>query len=441
MAWTTPKTWTADVVTVPEMNTHIRDNENFLYDSINNHFGLSQFRGLHLRTHPDANLATTKVYLVKADEIVMDDGTRLSDWANLSADITASGENGLDAGAEAASVWYEVWAIAKADGSKALVLHRALDYFLDENQSTVDTTITLRPTTTPNEAVAQGIIVDTTGLCPFVDVSVNKVGTPTGQFWVEIHTDSGGFPSGTAVAVSDKYDVSKVSTSGLHHVILPFRSQATLTASTQYHLVYRGNFSQSDSNHILLYATTTNAYRSGTAACRVSTTNVSALTSGWAAHGTVLDLRIKIFITRNDSAITYPTGYSKKCKIGYVYNDSGSDFDTFVQYAKRQQQDFPLAVSAGNSTIETWLDLAAIVPPVPVTLSLYGFSSVAADVAWVGGVPDGYYDAGGTPLRRYGSLGTATTPLDTLHTDLQGMYYRRASGSGNLSIQVVGWEW
>lgn len=31
MAWTTPKTWTAALVTVADLNTHIRDNENFLH--------------------------------------------------------------------------------------------------------------------------------------------------------------------------------------------------------------------------------------------------------------------------------------------------------------------------------------------------------------------------------------------------------------------------
>ncbi|MDP3048905.1 MAG: hypothetical protein Q8N12_05670 [Thermodesulfovibrionales bacterium] len=32
--------------------------------------------------------------------------------------ITAAGANGLDTGAEAASTWYHIWAIAKADGTK-----------------------------------------------------------------------------------------------------------------------------------------------------------------------------------------------------------------------------------------------------------------------------------------------------------------------------------
>lgn len=34
MAWTTPKTWTAALVTVDEMNTHVRDNLNWLKDPV-----------------------------------------------------------------------------------------------------------------------------------------------------------------------------------------------------------------------------------------------------------------------------------------------------------------------------------------------------------------------------------------------------------------------
>ena len=33
MAWTTPKTWTATVVTVSDLNTHVRDNLNYLLAS------------------------------------------------------------------------------------------------------------------------------------------------------------------------------------------------------------------------------------------------------------------------------------------------------------------------------------------------------------------------------------------------------------------------
>jgi hypothetical protein len=41
---------------------------------------------------------------------------------SVTADITASGANGLDTGAEANSTWYYGWVIAKADGTKAALL-------------------------------------------------------------------------------------------------------------------------------------------------------------------------------------------------------------------------------------------------------------------------------------------------------------------------------
>jgi len=34
MPWTTPRTWTAETLTSTLMNTHLRDNENYLYDQI-----------------------------------------------------------------------------------------------------------------------------------------------------------------------------------------------------------------------------------------------------------------------------------------------------------------------------------------------------------------------------------------------------------------------
>lgn len=42
--------------------------------------------------------------------------------STLTADLTVSGANGLDTGAEAADTWYSVWVIAKADGTVASLL-------------------------------------------------------------------------------------------------------------------------------------------------------------------------------------------------------------------------------------------------------------------------------------------------------------------------------
>lgn len=59
---------------------------------------------------------------ISADEIVVKDSSNLYltlRTVSLTVDTTASGANGLDAGALATSTWYSLWVIAKADGTKA----------------------------------------------------------------------------------------------------------------------------------------------------------------------------------------------------------------------------------------------------------------------------------------------------------------------------------
>jgi len=62
---------------------------------------------------------------VNADEIISETTTktvkRLTS-VNLTIDITASGANGLDTGAEANNTWYYIWVIAKSDGTTAGLL-------------------------------------------------------------------------------------------------------------------------------------------------------------------------------------------------------------------------------------------------------------------------------------------------------------------------------
>lgn len=62
---------------------------------------------------------------IAASEVILQDtsGNTISiSSLSVTADITASGANGLDTGAEASSTWYHIWAIAKADGTKASLL-------------------------------------------------------------------------------------------------------------------------------------------------------------------------------------------------------------------------------------------------------------------------------------------------------------------------------
>lgn len=73
------------------------------------------------------NNATNPNYQVdiSADEIILqDENGNPMRVLNLSAtaDITVSGAGGLDTGAEAVSTWYHLWVIARADGTKSVIL-------------------------------------------------------------------------------------------------------------------------------------------------------------------------------------------------------------------------------------------------------------------------------------------------------------------------------
>jgi len=73
--------------------------------------------------------ASATTVTITADEIIVSDGSTTIQKAtsvNVTADITASGANGLDAGAEAADTFYFVWVIRKSsDGTTASLLSTA----------------------------------------------------------------------------------------------------------------------------------------------------------------------------------------------------------------------------------------------------------------------------------------------------------------------------
>lgn len=329
---------------------------------------LSQtFRGLTLRTHPDADVATSKVLLNHADEIVMHDGTRVADWNNLVADITASGAGGLDTGSEGASRWYEIHAIRKSsDGTKNLLLHRAKDYGADQSNTTVNSTINARRTSAPTRTkLAQGIQFTTSGPVPFVDVLLIKTGSPTGNIWLTLESNSGSNPS-AVLATSDKLDASLISTTA-QWVRFVFRTPYTQTAATQYHLVLQGDYTTSDDvNNIGWRSNSSTVYANGEARELDSAVWASVGGGGY-------DFGFKLYVTQNDTAVTMPSGYDQRALIGWVYNNSSSNF-TFMQAQDRHVWTSELTViSSGSASFLTFVDMAALLPPVPVTWTVGSF--------------------------------------------------------------------
>jgi hypothetical protein len=324
--------------------------------------GLRQtFRGLSLRTHPDSDVAAYKVFLNHADEIVMHDGTRVADWDDLTADITASGAGGLDTGSEGASRWYEIHAIRKSsDGTKNLLLHRAKSYDLDQSQTTTTAEGDLHYSSNQTK-LAQGFTPGLTGIMPFVDLAVKKVASPTGYVTVAIYADSGGNPTGSALASSDAMDVSLFPTS-YGWFRFPFRVPVSLTASTQYHLVMTSTSANDTTNYFNWGAIGSDAYAGGVA----KRWDGSAWQTSSVAGFNAVDMAFKTYITQNDTAVTMPTGYDQRALIGWVYNNSSSNF--FPMSARdRIVRAYNVAVSVGTATIPTLVDTSAgMHPPCPV---------------------------------------------------------------------------
>lgn len=330
-------------------------------------------RGLRVESHPDNSLRKSRV-LINADAIVMSDGEEVATWTNVVADLTASGAGGLDTGAEAASTWYEVWGIYNGS-TKSAVLHRAKDYLLDQDLSglTENTSYALRDATARTKQ-AQGIKVATAGPVEFVDVRLIKTGTPTGNYWFTLETNSGGVPSGTVLATSDVYDASRLITTA-QWVRIPFRTPASLSAATQYHLVMQGDFTVSVTNYLNWRGASAGGYANGNQATYDGAT--------WTQTAGV-DLLCKVYVTENDTSVTLPTGYTKKALLGYAYNDSGSDLRPFTQIGRSVFCGYSTEWRITNSfttTTSTLVDLRGYLPPCSVRATLTDWNGTIGQIA------------------------------------------------------------
>jgi hypothetical protein len=321
-------------------------------------------RGLRLRTHPDADQAASKLLLLHADALVMDDGEEVLDWNNIVMDLAVSGAGGLDTGSEQASTAYQAYAIRrKSDNTRLGLLHRAKDYFLDEDSTTGEDGQHALRDAAGRERQGNGFKVDTTGLLPFIKAKVAKVGTPTGRYWFTIETDSSGLPTGTILATSRKYDISRLPTTSLL-VQIVFDSPATLPAATQYHLVLRGDFPISGSNYMVWRADTSAAtYGNGSKETFDGTS--------WVAD-TDDDFIFQIFITRNETAVVMPSGYDQKCLLHPgVMNDGSSNLKPFIQHDRRVYTGGGAASKIGAwPTTGAIVPLSAFLPPTPVMVKL-----------------------------------------------------------------------
>jgi hypothetical protein len=110
--------------------------------------------------------------------------------------------------------------------------------------------------------LAQSFTPSVTGSRIRVDLALKKNGSPSGNTWVTIQADSGGNPSGTALATSNNVDISTWDTIS-SWIQYDFSTPVNLNASTTYWLVLEGDFTRSDTNYGKWCCNTSNGYAGG----------------------------------------------------------------------------------------------------------------------------------------------------------------------------------
>lgn len=304
----------------------------------------STHTGLVLRTDRDSNQADRMVEIVSVDSLVMDDGTVFSNsdnsWTGKYADITASGAAGLDTGAEYGGTWYDVYAIATESGTKNLLLHQAKAWSDEAAYSTGEDASQNVGSATSNQSVAQGFKLSNSGKLRYAQLKLLKVGSPTGHIACAVYSDNAGVP-GSLLATSHSIDISKLPTTAtLVHFTFAHTAPTLSASPTQYHVAI--GISVDASNYLQWRM-------DGSAGTYTDGAKAIWNGSAWTTD-TDDDMMFAIGLEVNNSAVTMPTGYTKKCHLGWVFNDSASDFRPFIQ-TERTRRDLSINETDNSTAI------------------------------------------------------------------------------------------
>lgn len=369
-----------------------------------------QHTGLYIGTHYHPTLKFSQVLLRRADNIIMDDGEAVSEWENLTADITVSGAGGLDANSiEAANTWYEVWAIRNRNsGAKALLLHRMLDRVLDQEwPATLAQAASLRngnPALTTFlqrycSKISQSFVPDRTGSLRSVELSIARSFLPGGNVWITIQPENGlGNASGAVLATSRTYatDFLSTTTSATRFV---FDTAAAVNSGDRYHIVAEGDWPIVDAGNTINFFGNTSplgpgqqawmanvgytrgnlTINSGYGDCRmynlVTGTWITSPNTG--GGGGPQDLQFKVFIEDNNTALSLPSGYNQKALLSYVHNNGSSNFKEYIQQNRTMIMGFDadwLAWSSAASSILVTVNLGNNVPPISCSVQFLCWS-------------------------------------------------------------------
>jgi len=357
---------------------------------------LQGIRNLWIETHPDDTLGASHLLLHYADEIVMDDGEVIRNWEDLTANVGLTGAGGIDIGSESSSVWYEVYAIRNSSTSiKTLLLHRALDRSMGTTTVVARTgVLAFRNSTLGVLKLAQGFRANGTGLLTGCDLSLTKVGSPTGYVWVTVHDNDGSDnASNTVLSTSNLVDLTRLSSINGARLRFVFPNPPSIAAGSDYFFVVNADNVLNASDYILPFGSTTINYTPGRFNKFLLSTNNWRTAAN--AGDPVNDLYFNTFVEANGTAVTLPTGYDQKSLISYVYNDVSGNFRAYSQRDRTMSLglcmpwQLDLSDEGGDSDVPlniVPIDVSGVTPPVTCLVSFIAYCPTIGGVLWCGGL-------------------------------------------------------
>jgi len=410
----------------------------------------SSHRGLVIGTHWDSVLKNTQIQLISTDEIIMDDGERISaGWAGMLADITSnvatSGPGYLDTGVVLPNTCYEVYAIRNSTtGSQALLLHRALDRNPDVHfpalaalSKNLFYSYGLNQSVSIN--VAQKFVSNKSGPFVGIDITIGRVGFPVGNVWVTLEDNNAtNNASGIVLATSRKFPAGRVGDLVNDQVRMrfPFDTSANVVVGNTYWAVVHADYTQGNSqtnlHHLKLFGDSTTVYALGAAKF------FNANTNGWAMVNSAASIDggagpsnfyFRTFVEANSTAVVMPTGYDQRCLLSYCSTNIRTTLREYHQREYKMSMPYHYTwcyhhngglnsspadnPGANNSPVVAFseaIHMGEMVPPVPC-------------VVWI----SKYTGLGGAASTGVGDLSVTNLPVQLPY-----------EGQGSLSLTIGG---
>jgi hypothetical protein len=339
------------------------------------------FSGLRVFTDPDDPTQRMRVLCDSAILVDASGTPKRFTGINVMADIgSAAGAGAIDTGTVTANTEYDLYVIGQTGGTVSAVFSRGKQWTIDQSyaDSNRDAAIALRDAAARTQ-VAQGFQLAANGLVHSIDVSLLKVGAPTGRIWAEIQTNNAGVPSNTMVAGGRGMllPITHMDATSRVRMRLVFPERPSLVTGTQYHLVLKGDFSIGAAHVTVGVDATAPTYANG----GFATFDGAA----WAADAT-RDMALFIVNTLTGTeSVTMPGGYTFLGRVSWNKADGSSALQPMWQTGHRWTLAQNLVLdTVASATVWAAIDFSARAPAAWVDnycLVWRGFSSGHSSLA------------------------------------------------------------